>query len=111
MRFERGGDIKRKLRIGIPTYSIYRMSEFRGSMHDNDPGFYILAPAQIRRTLKKLEKGELSRAGFSIEFSRQYEELENKAEMNLYELHTCMLQYEGQKYLIKSHIDYELRKR
>jgi hypothetical protein len=103
MRFERGKDVKSALNIGIPCYSIYRMQVFKTTT--NAAGFYMLTPPQARETLEKLERGELARANYAIEFSCQYEELRNKVEMNLYELRTCFLQYDNKKYLIKSHIN------
>lgn len=108
MNFERGKDVKEALSIGIPTYSIYKMREFK-NLHN--PGFYFLVPKKIRETLTKLSMGKLARQrhNYIIEFDIQYPELKNKflknrLEIRLCEMPSCFLKYQGKKYSIKSHI-------
>jgi len=108
MRFERGIDPKETLKLGIPSYRIYRMQVFR--VMDHEHGFYILSPLEIKEALEKISMGKLSRLNYIIEFAASYDDFENKVEMNLYEMPTCFLVYQTKQYFIKSHI-HAIRKR
>ena len=103
MNFERHIDPKEALGIGLPVYIIYRMLIFQVKS-GSDMGFYIMQYKKTRETLEKLSRGELSRSKYIVEFAKQYESLENKVEISLCELHTCILRYHNKDYVMKSHI-------
>ena len=109
MRFERGKDIKTTLDIGIPEYEIYRMLIFEDKQPDNI-GFYIMQFNQTLDTLEKISNGELNRSKYILEFNRKYDSLEGRLEIPLYEMSTCFIVYQAEKFLIKSHHD-ELQER
>jgi hypothetical protein len=104
MNFKRGQDVKEALDIGIKTYKLYRLKQFRTRY---DPGFDIMGPSATREILEQLSRGELDRPNFIVEFMPGYRRFNGKIDAMLYEMPTAFFeyQYEEKKYLIKSHID------
>ena len=99
MNFERGQEIKKTLKIGIPTYEIYRMLEFQANKEDG-VGFYITSFEKTEHFLKMAANKECNRLKYIIEFSRRYDEFP-EMECPLSEIPTCFILYHGKKYLIE----------
>jgi hypothetical protein len=100
MNFERNGDIKGSLEIGIPSYKIYRMECIRYNY--KTVGWFIMTPGEIEDSLKMLEEGELKKSNYLIAFTKKHNEFKNQNEMLLELMPTCFIEYLGKKYFIEN---------
>jgi hypothetical protein len=99
--FRRGIDPKEVLQIGIPTYEIHRMQEWRSeNVASDDIGFHIIEPNRTIEILSSVSEGRIPHNLYLIKLRYKYDSLGDRISWELSKMPLCFISYCGNKYLM-----------